>query len=130
MTRLTHCRHYPSGTPATRMPSMWRSRQPRKVGLSLRALVASRKRRMVKLGSSATPACAAARASRSRQIKMHEGSVSVCVNAPAHPDDGFRIGTELLLGEADHCHPSVGIGVARRKAQCLVDVSFALCAST
>src|SRR5262249_8759315 len=65
-----------------------------------------------------------------RQIKMREGGISVCVEAPAHPDDCFGIGTELRLGEADHCHPSVGTGVARRKAECLVNVSFSFCASS
>jgi hypothetical protein len=55
---------HPSGTPAMRMPSWARSRCARYVGLSLIAL--ARARPMVKLGSRASPACAAARASSNR----------------------------------------------------------------
>ena len=61
---------------------------------------------------------------------MREGMISVCVDAPAQPDDCFSIEIEVHLGEADPYHPSVGKGVARRKAECLVDVSFGFCPST
>ena len=64
------------------------------------------------------------------EMEMRERIVSVCVEAPAHPDDCFGIGTELRLGKADLYHPSRGKGVARRKAECLVDVRFGFCAST
>ena len=49
---------------------------------------------------------------------------------PTHPDDRFGIGSELHLGKADPYHPSMSHGVARRKAECLVDVRFGFCAST
>src|SRR5947208_3200460 len=45
-----------------RMPVIERSRPARKVGSSLNELVTSRKRRIVKVGSSASPACTADRA--------------------------------------------------------------------
>src|SRR5215471_5653298 len=61
---------------------------------------------------------------------MPGGKIPICVEAPAHPDDSFGIGFELRLGEADYRHPSVGTGVARRKAECLVDVGFGFSAST
>ena len=61
---------------------------------------------------------------------MRDGHIPVCVEAPTHPDDCFGIGTELRLGKADHCHPSMGKGIARRKAESLADVRFGLCAST
>src|SRR6516165_4829801 len=67
---------------------------------------------------------------RRRQIKLREGRIAVCVEAPPQPDDSFGIGTKLRLRETDHCHPSVGTGVARRKAECLVNVSFSFCASS
>jgi hypothetical protein len=62
---------------------------------------------------------------RSRENEMRGGMVSVCVKSPAQPDDCFGIGTELHLGEADDCHPSMGKNVARRKAECLIDVRSA-----
>src|SRR6266478_646167 len=61
---------------------------------------------------------------------MRDGIIPVCVEAPAHPDDCFGIGTELRLGKADPYHPSRSLGVARRKAECLVDMRFGFCAST
>ena len=60
---LTHLRHHPSGTPAMRMPSQTRSRPARYTGWLLGVFV--RKRRILKLGLSARPACAVARASSS-----------------------------------------------------------------
>jgi len=53
---------------------------------------------------------------------MRRGKVSVGVEAPAQP-------SELRLGEADPYHPSVGKGIARRKPERLVDVSFGFFAS-
>lgn len=64
---LTQLRHHPSGTPARRMPSHTRSSAARYVGLSLDA--PRRKRRMVKPGSSVSPAFAAVRASSSAPSK-------------------------------------------------------------
>src|ERR1700730_282407 len=59
---LTETAYYPywSGTPAIPIASQSRCRLRKNLGLSLAAL--RRKRRVVKLGSSASPACAAARA--------------------------------------------------------------------
>ena len=37
---------------------------------------------------------------------MRNGMISVCVEAPAQPDDCFGIGTELRLGEA-YSMPSI-----------------------
>jgi len=55
--------------------------------------------------------------------------IAVCVEAPAQPDHCFGICTELSLGEPDRYHPSIGKGVARRKAECFVDMSFSFRAS-
>ena len=65
-----------------------------------------------------------------REIEMRDGNIPVCVEAPVHPEDCFGIGTKLRLGKAHIKHPPVCKGIARRKAECLVDVSFSLCAST
>ena len=64
---------------------------------------------MVKLGSSASPALhrsprliqLAEPRQCSREMEMRDGIISVCVEAPAQPDDRFGIGIELHLGEAD-----------------------------
>ena len=61
---------------------------------------------------------------------MRKGIIPICLEAPAQPSDCFGIGIELHLGKADTYHPSMGQSVARRKAECLVDVSFGFCAST
>jgi hypothetical protein len=60
---LTQRRHHPSGIPAIRMPSRIRLLPARNVGSLLS--MSPRVRRMVKFGSSASPARAAARASSS-----------------------------------------------------------------
>jgi len=65
----------------------------------------------------------------SRESEMRKGKIPVRVETSAHPEDCFGIDTELRLGKADPYHPSMGHGVARRKTQCLVDVSFGFCAS-
>src|ERR1700739_4420744 len=58
----------------------------------------------------------------SRELEMRVGVVSVCVEAPAQPDDCFGIEVELHLGEANPHHTSASQGIARRKAQCLLNV--------
>ena len=65
----------------------------------------------------------------SRKTEMHDGVVPVCVEAPAQPDDSFGIKVELHLGEADPRHPSGGQGIARRKAECLLNVYFGFLAT-
>ena len=59
-----------------RMPSLIRSRPARKVGLSLGAV--ARRRRMVKSGSSASPACAEARASSSEPSRVKAAARMKC----------------------------------------------------
>jgi hypothetical protein len=66
---------------------------------------------------------------RTREKEMRERVISVSFDAPAQPDDRFSIGIEVHLGDADPYHPSMGKGVARRKAECLVEVRFGFCAS-
>src|SRR6516162_1987391 len=61
---------------------------------------------------------------------MRKVKIPVCVETSAHPEDCFGIGTDLRLGDAADCHPSMGNGVSRRKAECLVNVRFRFCAST
>ena len=70
------------------------------------------------------------RASAAARWKCASGIISVGLEAPTQPDDRFGIGTELRLGEATHTIHRVSKDVARRKAECLVDVSFGFCAST
>ena len=66
----------------------------------------------------------------SAELEMRERIVSVCVEAPTHPTDCFGIGTELHLGKAHVYQPFRSKGVARRKAECLVDVRFGFFAPT
>ena len=35
-----------------------------------------------------------------REIEMRDGIIPVCVEAPAHPEDCFGIGTKLRLSKA------------------------------
>ena len=57
---------------------------------------------------------------------MREGKVSVGFNAAEKPADRFGVFSELQLGEPDQQQPSECKDIARRKAQCFVDmrVSF------
>ena len=43
---------------------------------------------------------------------MPDGKIPVCVDAPAHPDDCFCIGSELHLGKADATRVRFRCGVA------------------
>ena len=63
-------------------------------------------------------------------MEMRGGEISVGVEAPAQPSDRFGIAIELCLGDTDPHHPDIGLGVARRKAECLVDVGFGFFGST
>ncbi len=95
---------------------------------------------MVKLGSSASPARTVAHFApdldspkprkHCPERKVGERMVAVCIEALTHPDDRLVINTELRLGKANIPHPTSGAGVARRKAERLVYVSFGFCAST
>src|SRR5215471_9457062 len=64
----------------------------------------------------------------SREMEMCDGKIPVCIDALAKPDDCFGIGSELHIGKANPYHPSMSHGVARRKAERLVDVRFGFCA--
>ena len=66
----------------------------------------------------------------SRELEMRDGVVSVCLKAAAQPGKCFDVGVERHLGNANPRDPTVGIRVARGKAQRLVDVSFGFCEAT
>src|SRR5262245_3638706 len=48
----------------------------------------------------------------SREIEKCDGVISVCVEAPAHPDDSFGIGTELRPRKTDVYEPSRSQSIA------------------
>jgi hypothetical protein len=76
--RVWHDERYPSGTPANRIPSTRRPCPARKIGLSLDRM--ARNRRMVKLGSSASPACTVARAWSSLPSDASTAPKGKCAN--------------------------------------------------
>jgi len=65
----------------------------------------------------------------SRENKMPDRIISVCVEAATQPDDCFGIGIELRLGAAYRQKPPVGQDVPRGKTECLLDVRFGFCPS-
>jgi hypothetical protein len=66
----------------------------------------------------------------SRKCEVRDGEISVCLKGSAQPSDCFGIGFELHLGDANPYEPPMGKSVARRKAECLVEVGFYFRAST
>jgi hypothetical protein len=66
----------------------------------------------------------------SDEREMHEGMISVCLNASTKPGDGFCVGIELQLGEADRYHLPMGGRISWRATERLVDMRFGLGAPT
>ena len=66
----------------------------------------------------------------SREIEMRNGIISVGLKAPAQPDNRFGVGALPKFGETDKHTSSIDECIARREAECLVDMSFGFPAPT
>ena len=92
---------------------------------------------MVKPGSSAKPACAAARASRAdqdgpgrRRARNALGEHFGWSRRPAELHDRLLVVAEMQLGQAREQHPEIAVRIARLEAKRLVDMSLGFLGAT
>ena len=98
----------------------------------------ARKRRMVKarverkpcLGSGSRLIKRTELRQRGGKTKMRAWMISVGLDASTQPCDRLRVGAELQLGEAREHHPTEGLRITGREAECLLDMGLSLLAAT
>ena len=98
----------------------------------------ARKREMVKVGSSASPAWVRGSRlikltevrQRGGKIDMRAWMISVYLDRTTEPRDRLLVGTELQLGEAREHHPNKSLRITRTEAECLLDMGVGLRAPT
>src|SRR5450755_3749298 len=61
---------------------------------------------------------------------MRDRIISVCFDAAAEAANCFGIRVKLQFGEADQQQPIEGEDIARREAECFVDMGLSLCGAT
>ena len=92
----------------------------------------ARKREMVKVGSSASPAWVRGSRlikltevrQRGGKIDMRAWMISVDLDRTTEPRDRLLVGAELQLGEAREDHPNKSLRITRTEAECLLDMGL------
>src|SRR5205085_1662342 len=61
---------------------------------------------------------------RSRKVKVSHRIILVCLQSSTKPPHSLFVSVQECFGKAHPIHPKVAVGVARRKTQCLLNMSL------